>query len=101
MTKGQWLHTKATRWPALPSCLMVTGFWSMTFGSSKKGAFVPRGIIVEGVATMVILWAMIQPCVIVGKFFPREVEIRLENITGYGRSCQTALDFVLRNDALD
>ena len=36
-----------------------------------------------------------------GQVFPREVEIRLENITGYGRSCQTALDFVLRNDALD
>ena len=67
----------------------------------EERAFVPRGIIVEGVATMVILWAMIQPCVIVGKFFPREVEIRLENITGYGRGCQTALDFVLRNDALD
>ena len=50
---------------------------------------------------MVILWAMIQPCVIMGKFFPREVEIRLENISGYGRRGQAALDFVLRNDALD
>ena len=67
----------------------------------EKGAFVPRGIIVEGVATMVILWTMIQPCVIVGKFFPREVEIRMKNITGYGGGSQTTLDFVLRNDALD
>ena len=50
---------------------------------------------------MVILWAMIQPYVIMGKFFPREVEIRLENITGYGRSGQATLDFVLRDDALD
>ena len=57
--------------------------------------------IVEGVATMVILWAMIEPCVIVGKFFPREVEIRLENITATGVAVKTALDFVLRNDALD
>ena len=36
-----------------------------------------------------------------GKFFPRLVEIRMEDITGYGGGSQTTLYFVLGNNAFD
>ena len=66
----------------------------------EEKAFV-RGNHCRGCGNHSDFMGYVQPCVIMGKFFPREVEIRLENISGYGRICQATLDFVLRNDAFD
>ena len=65
---------------------MVTAIWVLTFKSWKDGAFVPRGIIVEGVATIVILLVRIHAGVVTGKFFPGEVEVGLKNVSCYWSS---------------
>src|SRR5713226_4993646 len=51
-TKGQWLHIKTTSSPAASFKSSNETSFPWGSGSRKDGAFVPRGVIVEGVSGM-------------------------------------------------
>jgi hypothetical protein len=61
ITKGQWLHIKATKVPEPPSSCFKDFNLSETVSSKlNSGALVPKGSIFEGVLAIVFYYLMIS-----------------------------------------